>query len=339
VVLERPVAQHNGRVIVDCAVYRDGSRIALDSHRDDVRAACEALSGDGDYIWLGLYEPAASELEGVATTLGLHPLAVEDAVKAHQRPKLEAYDGGLFLVLKTLWYVDAEDAVETGEIAVFLGPRYLVTVRHGEGMELTTARRGAESGRSVLGHGPAAALYTVCDSVVDRYADVAAALEIDVEEVERSVFSNARARDSERIYRLKREVLEFRRAIGPLREPMHRLATGQVALVPTEAAPFFRDVADHLARVAEAVDGVDHLLDNVLNAHLARLSVQQNADMRRISAGATLFLAPTLIAGIYGMNFEHMPELHWLLGYPMAVLLMVGVSWTLWRLFKRSGWL
>ena len=326
-------------MIVDCAVYRDGSRIALDSHRDDLRAACQALSGDGDFIWLGLHEPAGPELEGVAATLGLHPLAVEDAVKAHQRPKLEAYGDGLFLVLKTLWYVDAEDAVETGEIAVFLGPHYLVTVRHGEGMELAASRRGAESGPSVLDHGPAAALYMVCDSVVDRYAEVAAALEIDVEEVERSVFSDSRARDSERIYRLKREVLEFRRAIGPLREPMQRLATGQVALVPPEVTPFYRDVADHLSRVGETVDGVDHLLDNVLNAHLARLSLQQNEDMRRISAGATLFLAPTLIAGVYGMNFDHMPELHWALGYPMALLMMVAVSWTLYRLFKRSGWL
>ena len=326
-------------MIVDCAVYRDGSRIALNSRPDDVRAAREALSGNGDYIWLGLHEPAGSELEGVAATLGLHPLAVEDAVKAHQRPKLEAYGDGLFLVLKTLWYVDAEDAVETGEIAVFLGPHYLVTVRHGEGMELAAARRGAESGPTMLDHGPAAALYTVCDSVVDRYAEVAAALEIDVEEVEQSVFSDARARDSERIYRLKREVLEFRRAIGPLRGPMQQLATGRVGHVPPEMTPFYRDVADHLSRVGETVDGVDHLLDNVLNAHLARLSLQQNEDMRRISAGATLFLAPTLVAGIYGMNFDHMPELHWALGYPMALLMMVAVSWTLYRLFKRSGWL
>lgn len=326
-------------MIVDCAVYRGGTRVELDGGPEDVSAACEALQHDGDYLWLGLYEPPASELESVATTLGLHSLAVEDAVKAHQRAKLEAYDGNLFLVLKTLWYVDADDAVETGEISIFLGRRYLVTVRHGAGMDLTTARQAAESGPRVLGHGPAAAMHRVCDAVVDRYAEVAAALEMDVEQVEQSVFSDSRTRDSERIYRLKREVLEFRRAIGPLKEPMSAFAAGEVALVPAELAPFFRDVADHLARVAETVESVDHLLDAALSAHLARLSVQQNEDMRRISAGATLFLAPTLIAGVYGMNFDRMPELHWLFGYPFALLLMVAVSWTLYRLFKRSGWL
>ncbi len=311
----------------------------LDGDRPDLRTACAALGDDAGFLWLGLYEPARDELDTVATMLGLHPLAVEDAVEAHQRPKLDAYEDDLFLVLKTLWYVEVNDAVETGEISVFLSSRYLVTVRHGAGMELAGVRRRAEARTSVLGHGPAAALYTVCDSVVDRYTEVAAALETDVDEVEASVFSDARTRDSERIYRLKRELLEMRRAVLPLLEPLQLLASGHVDLVPPRAAPFYRDVVDHLTRVGESVDSLDHLLDNALNAHLARISVQQNEDMRKISAVAALFLAPTLIAGVYGMNFDHMPELHWLLGYPFALLAMVAVSATLYYRFKRSGWL
>jgi magnesium transporter len=326
-------------MIVDCAVYREGERLRLPHGKDDLHAALTAADHERDFVWIGLHEPSIAELDDVAREFGLHQLAVEDAVHAHQRPKLERYDDGLFLVLKTLWYVDEDDAVETGEINVFVGRGYVVTVRHGAGAELTGARRDLEDRASVLGHGPPAVVYAVCDRVVDAYESVAAALEIDVDEIEESVFSAQRTSDAQRIYTLKREVQEFRRAVAPLREPMTRFASGAVVGVPPEAAPFFRDVLDHVVRVNDQVSALDDLLSAALSAHLARVSVQQNEDMRRISAWIAIVALPTMIAGIYGMNFRYMPELEWHYGYGFALLLM-GVSCVvLYRFFKRAGWL
>jgi magnesium transporter len=326
-------------MIVDCAVYREGERLALPVPKEDLHAALSAAAGDRDFVWIGLHEPTPDELGDVAREFGLHELAVEDAVKAHQRPKLERYDDSLFVVLKTLWYVDEEDAVETGEINMFVGNGYVITVRHGAGAELTGARRDLEERVSVLGHGPAAVVYAVCDRVVDEYESVAAALEIDVDEVEASVFSEKRTSDAQRIYTLKREVQEFRRAVAPLREPMGRFASGSVDGVDAETAPFFRDVLDHVLRVHEQVNAIDDLLSAALNAHLARVGVQQNEDMRRISAWVAIVAVPTMIAGIYGMNFEYMPELTWRYGYPLALLVMLVACAGLYRWFKRAGWL
>ncbi len=260
-------------------------------------------------------------------------------MSAHQRPKLERYADNLFLTLKTLSYVDAEDAVETGEISIFVGPDFVVTVRHGEHGALHEARISLESRENVLAHGPSSVVYAVCDAVVDRYEEVAAALETDVDEVEESVFSPARTNDSVRIYTLKREIAEVRRAVLPLRDPMSRFASGSVPGIDPAAAPFFRDVSDHLSRTADVIDTLDSLLSTAFDAHLARISVQQNEDMRKISAGAALVVVPTFIAGVYGMNFEHMPELRWDLGYPFALALMLSVSIALFVWFKKSGWL
>ncbi len=326
-------------MIIDNAVYRRGVRVPMDCQPSDLAAVRERLSGDSDFMWIGLHHPSEEELGHVAEAFHLHPLAVEDALSAHQRPKLEVYDDSVFLVLKTLWYVDAQDAVETGEINVFIGSDFIVTVRHGEGGELHSARRYLEDKENVLSHGPSAVVYAVCDSVVDGYEEVSAALEKDVDEVEESVFSAARTRDSARIYTLKREIAEVRRAVLPLRDPMRRFASGNAPLVREESAPFFRDVADHLSRVAETIDTLDGLLSTAFDAHMAGITVQQNEDMRKISAGVALAAVPTLIAGVYGMNFAHMPELGWQWGYPMSLALMVGVSALLWRFFKRSGWL
>jgi len=325
-------------MIVDNAVYHNGVRVPLNHDATDFAGVRQQCRG-GDFIWIGLYEPTPGELDAVAEAFDLHPLAVEDALKAHQRPKLERYGDSLFLVLKTLWYVDEEDAVETGEINVFAGADFVVTVRHGVGSELHSSRMDLEMRESVLTHGPSAVLYGVCDRVVDGYELVAAALEEDVDEVESSVFSPARTNDSVRIYTLKREIAEVRRAVIPLREPISRFASGAVLGVEEASAPFFRDVADHLARVTETVDNLDTLLSSAFEAHLAGVSVQQSADMRKISAAVALAIVPTLIAAIYGMNFEHMPELHWTFGYPLALLLMVCCSSALWVFFKRSGWL
>ncbi|GAB3084481.1 magnesium/cobalt transporter CorA [Nocardioides zeae] len=325
-------------MIVDNALYRDGRRTDPGCASDDL-AGVLAARREGDVVWVGLFEPTAAEMDSVAQHFGLHHLAVEDAVHAHQRPKLERYGDQLYCVLKTLWYVDASDDVETGEIGVFLGPGFVVHVRHGEGCDVRAVRKELEGRPGVLAHGPAAVLYAIADHVVDAYGEVAANLEVDVDEVEASVFSPARTDDSARIFRLKRELAEVRRAVLPLREPMRRMAAGDVPGVPERSAPYFRDVADHLSSVAEVVEGLDNLLAAAFEAQLARISVQQNEDMRKISAGVALVAGPTLVAGIYGMNFTHMPELHWTLGYPMALLLMVLCSGGLWWFFKRSGWL
>ncbi|HSF37211.1 MAG TPA: magnesium/cobalt transporter CorA [Nocardioides sp.] len=327
-------------MIVDNALYHRGQRVPLggdpaDQSLGSARVPCDP----GDFQWIGIHDPSPDELDLIARTFDLHPLAVEDAGDSHQRPKLERYGDTLFLVLKTLWYVDAEDAVETGEINMFVGHDFVVTVRHGQGIDLGASRRDLEHRAKVLEHGPMAVLYAVCDRVVDEYEKVGAALEEDVDEVEASVFSEARTNDSNRIYVLKREIAEVRRAVMPLREPMRKFAMGVDDRITTETATYFRDVSDHLHRVSEVVDNLDVLLSTAFDAHLARISVQQNEDMRKISAGAALIVVPTLIAGIYGMNFDHMPELHWAYGYPFALLLMVGVSLSLFAWFKKSGWL
>ncbi len=333
-------------MIVDSALYRDGVRVDLHCSVDDLarlRTECDEAS---EFVWVGLHDPTPAELNRVAEIFDLHPLAVEDALLAHQRPKLERYPHSLFLVLKTLWYVDEADAVETGEINVFIGRDFVVTVRHGKGAELHTARLQLEQRAAVLSHGPSAVAYAVCDRVVDEYMKVAGELEIDVDEIEAAVFAEDPTDETQRIYVLKRELAEVRRAVLPLREPINRAATGAVTGMHADASPYFRDVGDHLNRVAEQIDSLDSLLTSAFDAQTARISLQlaeisarQNEDMRKISAGAALVLVPTLIAGVYGMNFDHMPELHWALGYPMALALMVVIPGYLYRRFKKSGWL
>ena len=323
-----------GVVIIDCAIYRKGHREET-SHDPDALAAVIADLDDTDgFLWIGLFEPTIEELTHFAEPLNLHPLAVEDAVEAHQRPKVERYDDHLFMSIKTITYDN--DNIETAEINAFLGQHYLVTVRHGKGHDLREVRRRAESDEHELEHGAIAALYAVADSVVDEYEEVAAELETDVQEVEASVFSAVRTSDSSRIYRLKRETLEFKRAVIPLREPIRRFALGAM---PEDAQPYFRDIADHLDRVAESIDNTDKLLDNALSAHLAQLSIQQNDDMRKLAAGAALFGVPTAIAGIYGMNFDHMPELSWTFGYPLVLVVIAGLCAYIYSRFKKSGWL
>jgi magnesium transporter len=317
-------------------LYRDGVLEAKDFPAAQIS---DYLQQSGTVVWLDLCEPDQEDLAVVSEEFGLHPLAVEDAFRAHQRPKLERYENTIFLTVKSLLYVDADDAVETGEINMFVGSDFVISVRHGAGSELHSARRDLEAKSAVLTHGPSAVVYAVCDRIVDGYLAVMSSLEEDVDEVETSVFSTQRTNDSVRIYTLKREIAEARRAVMPLREPLRRFATGAVPGIDQASAPFFRDVLDHLNRVAENVDGLDQLLSTAFDAHLAQISVQQNEDMRKISAGAAIVVVPTLIAGIYGMNFQHMPELSWTYGYPYAIALMAGLAVMLWVWFKRSGWL
>ncbi|TDO47943.1 magnesium transporter [Kribbella sp. VKM Ac-2527] len=324
-------------MIVDCGVYAKGERQDLPK---DPETVAQAIDDNGEcFGWVGLHEPTPAEMHRVQQLFDLHELAVEDALQAHQRPKVERFGDSIVVVLRTLWYIDEEDAVETGQVSVFVGKRYVVTVRHGEGAPLSTARQELEERASVLGHGPAAVLWAICDSIVDGYESVAEQVEVDVDEVETSVFSAERTSDAERIYLLKREVLEMRRAIGPLTEPMESFAHGAVPLISPEAAPFFRDVADHVVRVADQTDALNTLLSSALNAHLARVSVQQNEDMRRIAAWVGIAAALTAIAGIYGMNFDNMPELRWYYGYYACLTVMAVTSTTMYAAFRRAGWL
>jgi magnesium transporter len=324
-------------VIVDCALYRHGVREDAPENLSDALANARSL-GDS-FIWIGLHDPTQEELSQVAEEFKLHSLAVEDAVKAHQRPKVEAYEDSLFVVLKTVRYDEDTQQIELGDVMLFIGDSFVVTVRHGQGRALTDVRRRLEARHEILDCGPSAVMYAVVDRIVDDYTEIALEVEEDIEEVEERVFSPARSNDAARIYNLKREVIEFRRAVLPLVEPMARLASGAVEHIHERLRPFFRDVADHAIRVSEQIESFDDLLTSVLNANLAQVSVQQNADMRRISAWVAIAAVPTMIAGIYGMNFEHMPELTWQFGYPGVLVLMAVICFGLYRAFKRSGWL
>ncbi|KUN20637.1 magnesium transporter CorA [Streptomyces antibioticus] len=332
-------------MIVDCAVYRDGHRT---EGPDDLSDALAEARAAGGFVWIGLHEPSEREFDLVTQEFGLHPLAVEDALKAHQRPKLEVYDDSLFLVLKPVVYEPDSDQVSTGEVMLFLGDSFVVTVRHGEGAPLKAVRRRLEQEPDMLHKGPTAVLYAISDAVVDHYLEVATELQTDLEELEAEVFSpdggGGSRTTASRIYTFKRQILEFRRATGPLALPLNRLAGigqsgGSVPFVSEKARPFFRDVNDHLMRVNESVEGLDRLVSDILSAHLAQMSVRQNDDMRKISAWAAMAAIPTMIAGIYGMNFDHMPELHWVWAYPAVIALMALLEVLLYRTFKRRGWL
>ncbi|HEX2126043.1 MAG TPA: magnesium/cobalt transporter CorA [Thermoleophilaceae bacterium] len=323
-------------MIVDCAIYEEGRR------RDgsvDLQHAYRACRQGGKFAWIGLYEPTHDEFESLQREFDLHPLAVEDAIHAHQRPKLEVYDDMVFIVLKTARYLDPKEVVEIGEILVFLGKDYILTVRHGEGSALRGVRERLEADPELLKHGPGAVLHAIVDQVVDDYAPALAGLSEDIEQVENEVFSDDRTNPAERIYRLKRELLEFNRAAAPLVDPVDRLAKGHYEQVHPEVRAYFRDVNDHLIRVHEQLEGYRDLLTSVLQANLAQVTVRQNSDVRRISAIVAILAVPTMLAGIYGMNFEHMPELGWTFGYPLVLAVMLAICTLLYRFFRRAGWL
>ncbi len=336
-----PGRRQSADPVVDCAVYVDGRRQEPVDPEDALRVARER----GGFVWLGLYAPSEPELGAIAEQYGLHPLAVEDAVYAHQRPKLERYDEALFMVLKTATYVEHEqltatsEVVDTGEVMVFLGEEYVITVRHGEHTGLNELRHRLEEQRDLLCVGPAAVLYAVADLVVDTFVDVAAAVEDDVDELEASVFSPERTDDIGRLYQLKRELMSLRKAVAPLEVPLQKLAERDVDVVPEAIRTYFRDVLDHAIRVRDQITGYDELLTSILQASLARTSQTDNEDMRKISAWAGIIAVPTAIAGIYGMNFRFMPELEWRYGYPLVLLVIVTACVLLYRGFKRNGWL
>ena len=323
-------------MIVDCAVYGEGRR--LERHREvaGVRAVAAATAG---FAWVGLVEPTAEEFDAVRREFDLHEVAVEDAVQAHQRPKLEIYGDTLFLVVKTVRYLGSEELVDIGEVMVFVGPDFLITVRHGEAGGLGKVREYLERQPELLALGSGAALHAIVDRIVDAYEPVVDAVLEDIDEVEAEVFSPASANPVERIYRLRREVLEFARAVLPLRPALRELTEPDVPNVDPQLVPYFRDVADHATRVGDQIEGFGTLLAGVLQANLTQVSVRQNEDMRKISAWVAIIAVPTAVAGIYGMNFEHMPELGWRYGYFGVLALILLVCVALYVRFRRVGWL
>ncbi len=332
--------------IVDCALYADGVRrggaVPLDTALEAAQEAAEQQSQPAQsqpFIWIGLHAPSAEELEAVAQKFDLHPLAVEDAVHAHQRPKLEVYGDTIFVVLKTVTYIDHQEVVDIGELMLFIGATFVVSVRHGDGRALSGIRDELEAAPERLRIGSAAVLHAVVDRVVDDYIDAAQQVAEDIDEIECDVFSGDRNDHAERIYKLKREVLSFSRSVKPLAEPLQRLASGRLPQIDATTAEYFGDVHDHLLRTADQVDGFSQLLNSILEANTSGVTMRQNEDMRKITAWVAILAWITMIAGIYGMNFEHMPELHWTFGYPMALGLMFLGSAVLYRLFRRNRWL
>ena len=337
--------------VVDAGVYRAGRRIASPPTVAGMSQLLEAEPGA--MAWIGLYRPAEAQLLTVADEFGLHEVAIEDAIVAHQRPKLERYGETLFVVLRAAVYRDDVEEVEFGEIHVFVGPTFVITVRHSTAPDLGAVRSRMEDDPDLLSLGPESVLYAILDSVVDGYAPVVAGLQKDIDEIETEVFRGD-PRVSRRIYELSREVIEFQRATQPLLSMLEGLIAGFAKYgTDEELQRYLRDVADHATTVAERVDGFRQMLADILtvnatlvnqaqNEEIKRLteaSYDQNEEVKRVSAWAAILFAPTLIGTIYGMNFDSIPELHWGLGYPFALALMLLVSATLFVIFKSRGWL
>lgn len=327
-------------MIVDSAIYNDGLRIAEPASFAELAAVAQQGAG---VAWLGLHEPTAEELASLAREFNLHELAVEDAVHAHQRPKLEWYGDVLFLVLRPARYIDETETVEFGEIHVFVGPNFVITIRHGEASELGRLRKSLESRPELVRRGPMAIVHAVVDRVVDDYAPVVAGVENDVDEIESEVFGGAR-NVSRRTYELIREVIEFRRAIHPLPDILVNLMRDRD--IGEEEKRYLRDVHDHALRLQEQVDSFHELLRSILSVNLtletkalSEAGNKQNEEVKKISAWAAILFAPTIVGTVYGMNFDHMPELHWRVGYPMALGMMLSISIGLFLLFRRRGWI
>ncbi|WP_104083605.1 magnesium and cobalt transport protein CorA [Cryobacterium sp. Y11] len=336
--------------LVDNAIYVDGHRVATPPSLDET---FEVLKQNNGFAWIGLYRPSEEEVRAVATEFSLHHLAVEDALKGHQRAKIERYGDILFIVLRPARYVDDEERVEFGELHVFVGPDFVVTIRHAESPDLAQVRERMESTPHLLGLGPEAVLYAILDQVVDEYSPVVAGLENDIDEIEDQLFDGD-PEVSRRIYALSREVIEFQRATQPLVGMFEAMQRGfDKYNIDLELHRHLRDVLDHTLRIVERGDAFRQLLQNALTVHstlvgqaqndemrhLSETSLAQSEEVKKISSWAAILFAPTLVGTIYGMNFDHMPELHWTLGYPFALALMVGMGFTLYAVFKRRNWL
>lgn len=327
--------------IVAWGLYVDGRR--SDCH--DLAVATEqAINGHG-FVWLGLHEPSDDDMAGFARQFNLHPLAIEDAVEGHTRSKLEQFGDTLFMVVSTVAYVDhteitdTSEIVSTGQVMIFVGENFVMTVRKGEHAELTSLRKNLEAHPERLAEGPHHVLYSVLDKTVDDYIDVVQRFQSDIDRVEAIVFDRRGVSDIERVYQLKRELIEFRRAVLPLGFPLQSLASRPMGTIPDSARAYFREVSDHHLEAREAIQSFDEVLSTMIQAGLARASMADNEDMRKISAWVAMVAVPTMIAGIYGMNFDNMPELHWKYGYFGILGVIAGVMIALYIGFKHNKWL
>lgn len=342
-----PVPQPPHEALVDCAVYVEGHRLpGKFTYAAALGKVQEVeLLGHDAFVWVGLREPDETQMQDVADVFGLHPLAVEDAVCAHQRPKLERYDDTVFLVLKTVNYVPHESVamarqiVETGEIMVFVGKDFVVTVRHGEHGGLSEVRKRMDADPQQMRLGPYAVMHAIADDVVDHYLEVSSLIESDIDGIEEVAFAPGRKLDVEPVYLLKREVVELRRCVTPLSVAFHRIQVENKDLISKEVRRYLRDVADHHSEAADQIASYDDMLNSLIQAALARVGMQQNNDMRKISAWAGIVAVPTMIAGVYGMNFHFMPELNWAWGYPVVLALMVAICLLLYWQFRNRNWL
>ena len=326
-----------GAVIVDRAVYRDGIRTeCVDPSQELERLRA---TGERGFVWIGLKDPTTEEFAEYDDDLQLHDLAIEDALRGNQRAKIDIYEHSIFVVLKTLRYIEATSDVETGELMMFVGDHFVMTVRKGEVNPLAGVRRRLEEHPEHLALGPMAVMHAVIDLVVDTYRAIDVELGHDLEEIEEAVFDGDRDVAGTEIYKLKREVLEFKRGTVPLVAPMRRLLGDAKMLVPKRLRPFFADVLDHLLQVCDHTESYDRLLSDILSAHLSQQGIQQNEDMRKISAWVAIAAVPTMLAGVYGMNFDNMPELHTEYGYFVLVGVMVTVCLSLYVAFRRAHWL
>ncbi|WP_331771986.1 magnesium and cobalt transport protein CorA (plasmid) [Embleya sp. NBC_00888] len=348
---QTPVEVSLARSVVDAAVYRQGRRIDAPATPEEIYR--KLPGAPGTLTWIGLYQPAETQLLAAAERFDLHEVAVEDAIVAHQRPKLERYGDTLFVVLRAARYLDASEQVDFGEIHLFVGPEFVLTVRHSESPDLAAVRNRLEGDPELLALGPEAVLYAVLDAVVDGYAPVIAGLQNDIDEIETEVFGGD-PKVSRRIYELSREVIEFQRATRPLLEIMSSLEAGfEKYGTDEELQRYLRDVADHATTAAERVDGFRQMLGAILTLNATLVSQAQNEEMKllaeaghaqnneikKISSWAAILFAPTLIGTVYGMNFDTMPERAWTYGYPFSIGMMAAVCLSLYVVFKRRDWL
>ena len=322
--------------IVNCAAYAGGRRVA-DVRIEDIS---EVLKQPDRFLWIGLHEPEEDLLRKVQQEFGLHDLAIEDALRAHQRPKLEIYGDSLFIVLRTAQLNRAERRIDFGETHFFVGPRYIVSVRHGASLSYAEVRARCEATPHLLEKGPGFVLHALMDFIVDQYFPIVEALEDELQALEEEIFGESFSRETtKRIYRLQRDLVEVKRAFSPLVDICNRLIRFDIQLIPEDTRPYFRDVYDHVIRINEMVDALRELLTTALEANLSLIAVSQNEAMKKLAAWAAIIAVPTMIAGIYGMNFRHMPELDWSFGYPLVMAVTFGLCGVLYFGFKRSGWL
>jgi len=338
----KPSARAQGSAVVECAVYRDGRRSSTRTF-DFAAAYAEARQARAGFVWLGLFEPGRAEMADVARVFGLHELAVDDAVTADHRAKIDHYGEVTVIVLRTTGYVehheltDTSEVVQTGVVMMFIGPKFVITVRHGAPSALRQVRAGLQDRPRHLALGPWAVAHAVCDQIVDSYLDVSTLIETDLETLEEMIFARRASGGIEHVHQLKRELIEFKRAVTPLQRPLTSLIDDRA--VPHALRSYLRDVNDTLARVVDRIGNLDDLLTSILQARLAQIAVDQNNDLRKIAAWGAIAASQTAIAGVYGMNFANLPALHWRYGYPLVFAVMVSVGVGLYVSFRRSGWL